>query len=399
MSLSPLLKKELLSMFREPAIILMIIVPLVIYPALGAGLGNVRTQMQKAASLQGVKVAIVPANPREEAIAELMVKAARARGLNVTLSHEDPLKLLESGYDLVIFIPCGFSYNITHGRNATLFVYVAGRPSRIMSLVTAASSAPALLARLAGITGASSRIHIYFKSYMFVHGRFISMEDISRLMLQIQVFLEGAFFLALIAASQAAMMMGYEREERMLEVLLSLPIPRRNIAIAKILSSIIVAGVATASILAGLYVMFTSAMGPGLRSALLAKTYTPIDAVLLAAAMGVTAFFTAAAAQLLGLFAETARGAQAATMVIVFPAIFVMFGGMFGLILNPVFIPVPYAALVFAAFSPLIDKSMVIASIVAEAVEALILVAILAKLLDSELALIGPRLLKRLRRR
>ncbi len=399
MSLPLLIKKEVLTLLREPAVIIMILVPLILYPALGVGISKVRTQVEEAARLKGVRIAVVPANPREEAVARLMVEAARSHGINVTLSHRDPLKLLESGYDVVIFVPCGFTYNITHGRNATLMVYVSGTPSRIMSLMTAASSAPLLLARLAGLGGAATKVHVAFRSYFFIHGRFYSVEDISRLVLQSQVLLEGAFFLAFIAASQSAVIMGYEREERTLEVLLSLPIPRRNIAVAKIVSSILVALLATISILVGLYAMFASSLGESAAKTLGFKLYTPLDAALLAAAMAVTAFFTAAAAQLLALFTESVRGAQAATMIIVFPAIFVMIGGMFGLILAPSFIPVPYAALAYAAYSPILDKSIVAASIGAEAVEAAIITAVLAKLLDTELAITGPRLLKRLKRR
>ncbi|AEM38553.1 ABC-2 type transporter [Pyrolobus fumarii 1A] len=395
MSLRLLLSKELRMLAREHMVVLSVILPLILYSSMGPVIGGIAEQARETWQLKGVVLAIVPGGPDEEKLAEMIADALRGRGVNASVVREEPLKLLEEGYTAVVAVPRGFVANITKGVNATLVVYVAGSPAQLVRLTSLTPAVSAFITKvLSGAEAQRPRINV--DQYVYVSGRLFTQDEIVRLTGTATMLTYLPFFVIFPAASIGAIMMGVEREERMLEVLLSLPVRRRDISLAKVISSLIIAFMTAASATIGLYNMLR---GMKTEATLALPGYTPEITVVYIAALLSSAIFTTTVIQVLSLFAETVRGAQATTVIVVFPMLGVVLASIAGLPLNPAMYAVPFMCIVYAAYAPLIGIMHATISTIIQALEALIVLALLVKLLNTEIAITGPAMLKKLRER
>jgi len=127
----------------------------------------------------------------------------------------------------------------------------------------------------------------------------------------------ASFFILFPAAGMGAALIGAEREERMLDILLSLPIRRRSIALAKAAAAVLAALLTAASAIGGLLVMMHS----GGMNITLTKYYGPSDLAIYSIALLSEALLVVMLAMIIGLFASTIRGAQSAATIAVIPAI------------------------------------------------------------------------------
>jgi len=386
-----LLSKELKSLLREPMVIAMIVLPLVMYSAMAPFYGAASKQAEAAAKLKGVKLAVAACHPRamEKAMLETIASSLRARGVNASYVEAcSPLRLLEHGYDVVVML------NSTAATKVSFTVYVKGSVSKLMKTLALPGSVIGQI-RVA----ASPAANVTSRAYIVLNGRLWSFEDLNNLYGVGITMGYATFFILFPAASLGAALIGAEREERTLDVLFSLPVSRRSIAVSKALAALSVSVLAAVSALAGLYNMFHS-MGVNLG---ITRYYAPGDLGVYVAAIAAEALFAVMLAMIVGLFASTMRGAQSASMIVVFPAIVPPMMLMVGLPLSLWVAVLPYTAAVYAGLSPILGTRMALAATAAQALEALAALLVLAKLLESEAAVTGPetvkRLLQRLRRR
>jgi len=392
-TLRPLVAKELRSLLREPMVIAMIVLPFVIYSSMAPFYGSMARQAAEAAKLKGVRVAFAACNPgpAEEAILRLV--ASRVPNATVVRAC-DPLSLVRRGYSVVVFM------NFTVGRPRAV-VYVKGSLSQLMKTV----SLPATLTGLVREAG-REKLNVAAEAYIVLNGRLWSYRDLNGVFNAAMTLSYAMFFVLFPAASLGAALVGSEREERTLEVLFTLPVPRRNIAAAKAAAALVAAVLAAASAIGGLYVMMrsmASAAGGGLQGLNLLHYYGAAGLALYAAAVAAEALMAVSLAMLIGLFASTMRGAQSAAVIAVIPALLPSLLVLAGLPQTPLMEAVPYTATLYAALSPLAGIGPAAASLAAQTLEALAALALLARLLESEVAITGPetvkQLLRRLRRR
>ncbi len=387
MSLRLLVKKELLLLLRERMVILSIILPFIIYSSMGAALGSVSQQVGKAYRLKGVTVAVVPGSPAEKPVAEALATLMKEHGVRVVVAEGDPRSLL-SRYQLVLYLPRGFAENLTAGKRAVLEVYVRGSLARLNVATVMPQGVAAFTSRLV------QRGSLAMRVYVALGGRVYPLRELSQMFMTGSMLSFMSFFVIFPAASLAAVLVGSEKEERMFDIMLSLPVRRGDIAVAKMVAALVVGLLSAASAAAGFYFMLYSATGGSQPVRLVG--YTPLHLGLYFVAVVLSALFAAAGALTLSLFAESVRGAQSLAMIVALPAFIVMFVAMMGVPLNPALYAVPYLCVVYAAMSPLAGVEPALYSIAAQLVETAAVAYIFARLLSGEAAVTAPARLKRL---
>ena len=385
-----LLSKELRLLLREGTVIVAILLPFVMYSALGGVFSSFTSEVTRAYKLTGYSIAVVPGAPSEEQAAKMLVALFRAQRANATLT-EGPLEKLIEKFTIVILVPRGFTENITRGLNATLLVYFRVSPSKLGVAAALPSGVAGALAR-----GFEAKSRLRVEAYAYIEGRMLRVEQLNRIIGAALGLTYASLFVILPVASFAALLIGSEKEERMLDVLLSLPIPRRDIALSKMFSALIVGALSALSSIAGFYVMMTAATGG--RGVNL-QVYSVGQMVVYFAALLAAALFAASSSLLLSLFTESVRGAQSTILISAFPAIALTFIAFTGIPLSPAFYAIPYMCIIYASFTPLAGIWPALVSLILQLIETAIVVYVFVKLLSSEAAVTAAASLKRLLRR
>lgn len=385
------LEKEIRVLMREPMVMAMIILPFIIYSSMAPFYGGIAEQAKEAAKLEGVKTAILVCDIDQATRSLLEVIVSRQK-TNMTidlLEGCNATSVLAEGYDVVAVIN-----GSVIKRGLSMALYVRGsieKLTKTMALPATASTVfTDLLAR-----GGEEEVNMTVKSYVFLNNRLYSFEELSSIFNSATTMIMGLFFILFPAASLGAVLIGAEREERMLDVLLSLPVKRRDIALAKATAALIVSLLAAASAIGGYMVMITgSGLGVPFRF-----YFTTLDIVLYAAALLSEALFVVMLAMLISIFTSTIRGAQAVAPIVAFPALIPFFMLMTGLPLSYKAASIPYMASIYCVLAPLIGRDYVVVAIAAQFIEAIIVAIIFIKVLESEIAVSGPETLKQIARR
>jgi len=105
MSLKLLLRKEFRALFREPIVVLMIIMPLLVYGGMSPFYKGAVEQAVKASKLKGVSIAVAGCGRLGYAVASVIAERLRASGVSKVVSVEtcNPVSLLER-YDVVLLV-------------------------------------------------------------------------------------------------------------------------------------------------------------------------------------------------------------------------------------------------------------------------------------------------------
>jgi len=390
-SLGMLLRKELYTLLREPMVRVMIILPFIIYASMSPFYGSAVKQVEEAAKLRGARLAILACSEGDLSVAKTIAAVLRAKGVNTSaLSGCNPLDAMKRGYNVVVVLGKNFVQNLLAGR-AHVEIYIKGSVSSLSKTLALPGAA---LSYVSQALSPSNKTRVVAREYLVVNNRVWSYEQLNNLYGTANFLTFAVFFIVFPAASLGATLIGAEREERTLEVLFSLPIRRRDIAVAKSVAALLAGLLTAVSAIAGIAI-FMSRVGAPLR----ASGYTWGDIGLYAAAIGVEALLAAVLALIVGLFSTTIRGAQAAASVTVFPALIPAFLLVTGLPVSYLFAAVPFTAALYAALSPLIGSGYTVAALVAQGAETLVALAVLTWLLETEVAVTGPETLKRLRKR
>jgi len=382
-----LLEKELKTLLREPMVIAMIILPLVIYSAMTPFYGATSEQIRKAAELRGAKLALAvcPESPAQTTMLNVIAAGLQASNVSVDVVETcNPVELLKTDrYDAIMML------NVADGKIA-VDVYVRGKLSQLAHTLALPGSISSRIARALSPSG-----NITSNAYILLNDRLWSINELSNVHGAGITLGYATFFILFPAASLGATLIGAEREERMLEVLFSLPVSRRRIALSKAIAALIVAILAAISAMAGLYQLFSS-VGVNLD---LTKYYTLTDMLVYVAALASEAFFVVILSMLVGMFASTVRGAQSAAPIVVIPAIVPTVMTMTGIPASKIFTLLPYTAVIYAGMSPLIGLDYAVTATIVQLAETLLVLVVLLKALESETAVIGPETLRRFRAR
>ncbi len=331
-----ILIKELKELIRDPKVLLgMIIVPLIMFPVLGA----VMSFSMESATQQAQKASIVVIDNDRGNYSAIFV-----RNLNMTVrvfivNETDPNKAVSDGllprYNTtqLIMIPKGFSANVTQHlhSNASVATYV-----KVYSVFSGAGLFEGIGSSL--VSGSVVNFNRYFapdivsaRPSTIIKGQIeegIDPNMLSTLMLSQAIAMPITIMILLTYSMQiAATSVAMEKEEKTLETLLTLPMDRFAILMGKLSGSIVVAGIGAITYMVGFnYYMgsFTSAipMGSGVDLVSLGLAPSPLGYLLLGVSLFVTLLSALALAVILSAFAEDVRGAQS-LVGYVYPFLFV----------------------------------------------------------------------------
>lgn len=248
--------KELKSIIRDPKIIIaMFVVPLIVIVILFVVVGyGIQQQITQAARESGIVAAIDLDN---STYSHRFISFLEWIGIDVKLMnrsfYSNISRALElAGTKILYIIPQGFGENISNFRTASIKIYVkiasltigeSGIIDLAMRLVERFSeNVTASIALERGIPAAFIRSAVAREPYIIIHNRIAENPyTISTLLSLSSFFIPLIVLMLIVMASQLIVTsIAIEKEEKMFETLLSLPISRMSIVGAKLFVSILI---------------------------------------------------------------------------------------------------------------------------------------------------------------
>ncbi len=329
--------KELKELIRDPKILLgMVVVPLVMFPVLGAVLGYASQTAIEEARQTTLLILNNDGGDWSTTLVDFLVASrVKATVINNTTPQEIVAEDLLSQHNSTQFIeiPEGFSANMTThlstNPNVTAAINIYGlfRGGGIFSDIGQTSTTLYLDAFNRYIAPDS----VYATQSTIIKGQIqkgIDPATLSGLMLMQSLALPLTIMIMLTYAMQiAATSVAMEKEEKTLETLLTLPVDRFAILMGKLSSTIIVAGIASITVMIGYNYMLGS-MTFGLSEVAsvnlvnLGLVPSTFGYFLLGISLFITLLSGLALAVIMSAFAEDVRGATA-LVGYVYPLIFI----------------------------------------------------------------------------
>ncbi len=352
-TLKLILIKELRSMIRDPKILIaMIIVPVVLTAIMyGAMIGFIGQTAREALTMKGVAAVYDEdhGNWSKYIIDEMNKIGVETISVN---SEEELLETIRNNRALLggIVIPKGFSENISSAKPAKIYVYTVVRSINVLAL-TRMSRLPTLINNIGrnltlrvvsekGVSeefvrkGVKSVGIAMFKDRM-VYGT--DMEALIGSLVMVSIFVPLiVLILSSFIAQLSATSIAVEKEEKMLETLLSLPLSRLQLIAGKILASVII-GFIGLILYGGLFAWYFTAVpsaasggesGVNILSALSNVIGGSVLSSMIASLVGVV-LFVLSLAILLALFVEDVRSAQIISGYVVLPLGIAIFLALF----------------------------------------------------------------------
>ena len=404
-----ILVKELKELMRDPKILVgMIVLPLIMFPVLGLVLGYAAETAQSEA----LRATLLVVDNDNGAWSNIFVNYMNSSGLNVAVVNNMlPQQVVDQGllaqYNSSTFavIPQGFSENLTRHAagesniTGTVNVYgVFNAGGGIFSGI-GGSTVGALVENF---NRAVAPDLVLTSQSSIIKGQIqegVDASVLSGLMLSQSIALPITIMIMLTYAMQiAATSVAMEKEEKTLETLLTVPVDRFAILMGKVSSTIIVAGVASVTVLIGYNFMLGS-----ISTGIMSSVGGSVDLVALGlvpsvagyALLGVSLFFTLlsalALAVVMSAFSENVRGAQALVGYI-YPLSFLPAMALIYLDLNSlpwalqaVFYAIPYSHPIIASKAVVTgDYLTVVLGIVYVAVFTVVIMYIASRLFATE---------------
>lgn len=331
-----ILLKELKELVRDPKILIgIIIVPVIIFPVIGAILGYA----QQTAIEEALDANLLILDNDGGNWSALLISYLDLNATITVLENVTPQQAVNQGlpaeYNCTQFIeiPYGFSNNMT--------VNLSGNPT-----ITAAVNAFDEFA-IGGIfssvdsAGITSRIYNFNRivapdalsitQSVIIEGEIqqnVNPAMLSAVLLTQSIALPITIMILLTYSMQiAATSVAMEKEEKTLETLLTLPVDRFAVLMGKLSSAAIVSGIGALTYMIGYSYMLSSMtigmnLEPGIDLAALGLVPSPLGYTLLGISLFVTLLAGLALAVIMSAFAEDVRGATA-LVGYVYPLIFI----------------------------------------------------------------------------
>ncbi|MEM3031621.1 MAG: ABC transporter permease [Nitrososphaerota archaeon] len=344
MGLTPLVQKEIKELMRERTIMVgVILLPLILFPLMGFTISAGITSASDR--LVGMDVLYIDMDQDRfsERLGQLLGEAGlRLRSGSMAGDMEETLS--RYGVRAAIVVPADFTEKIFSHEQAVVGVYMRiENPtpaslqyvSSIGSIVESSSrKLGEELARQAGVD-----IEYYSSPFsavnsLFYRGRVIEagVETVTQLYLAINFMLPlVVLMVAATAGSVAATSVGLEKEAKTLEMLLTLPISRLKILLAKLSGSVFIALLGTISFMAGFtFYLYSLTQRQTLIPIRQNNVFeliglTPASMILLGLTMGIALFITLGLGILAGVLAGDVRGGQQLAGLLQFPLFLIPF--------------------------------------------------------------------------
>lgn len=380
-TLKLILIKELKSMIRDPKILIaMILAPILITGILYGIVIGLSQQMAAELRKTGGTVILVDLDKGNwstrvrEIIEEEGYRVIEAGGV------DEAIDMLRKSDTLgVIVVPKGFSDNITSLKPARLETITAIRGLSMLALMktgkigyvvsSLSENITGIILEERGIPRNFTEGAVQSESMVLLKNNIIQAEDahaiIGGIMMTSIMIPIIILILAGLIAQLSATSIAVEKEEKMLETLLSLPLNRMHLIAGKILASAIV-GLIGLVLYGGLITWYFSSlagMGGGTASSTGVSTVLSsiMDAVggftitaLMVSMIGLV-LFVLGIAILLALFAEDVRSAQIVSSYITMPLVFMLFVVLFIDVSS-----MPQTTRLVLAFIPMVNTMLII---------------------------------------
>ncbi|MGQ9583695.1 MAG: ABC transporter permease [Thermoplasmatota archaeon] len=344
--------KELREMARDPRLLLsMVLVPLLIFPILGGALGSTREASER--TVEGATVGFFSLDATDgngtcAALLHLAIALSNLTVRNITAGDEAAALRcsLEAGDVALVAVPANLTERIAALEQAEVRVYGVLRDFSITESVVheRVLSATQLFGELIisdrlqraypNESALNLTLPLTVQSLSVVHGepREVAPTLVSAAIMGSSVSMPMALMILIIMAGQlAATSVAMEKEQKTLEVLLTLPVRRINILLGKLAGVILVSLLATLSYLFGFSVYFSSVgIGAGeVDLAALGLSPSPAGVALLAGTLLLSFVSALSLAVLLSVFTKDVRSAQSLMALIyipiMIPAVLLMF--------------------------------------------------------------------------
>ena len=332
-----ILIKELKELIRDPKILIgMIVLPIVIFPVFGLVLGYAVESAQEQAQRATLLVVNNDGGNWSQAFIDYLNSTGMKTAVinNLTAEQVVTQDLLEQNNSTqFIEIPDGFSVNMTEHTSgniairATINSYGVFQGGSIFSDIGSAT----ISTLITSFNRVIAPNVLYTTQSTIIKGEIqegVDPATLSGLLLSQSLALPITIMIMLTYAMQiAATSVAMEKEEKTLETLLTVPVDRFAILMGKLSSTIIVAGVASITVLIGYnYMLGSFTMGIPTETAIdlvnLGLVPSPVGYLLLGISLFITLLSALALAVIMSAFSEDVRGAQA-LVGYVYPLIFI----------------------------------------------------------------------------
>jgi ABC-2 type transport system permease protein len=345
-SFTSIVYKEIKELVRDPKILFgVVLLPLLLYPLMGQGLQISQQSVQTA--IQGAKFSVYSDDGGD--IAAILVQYITTNNTVTTIQAsglDDALvKFKDSGTVAMVYVPNGYSQNITDGLGGHVKIYgnlknlniaeasgteVAGSLVSIYNYYYSLAIIRQLM-DVTGQLGSASVVHdpVSISYASIIKGNVVEVapSQITSLIMSQSIMLPIMVMMMVIFAIQmAATSIALEKEQKTLETLMTLPVGRLTILSGKLTGSVVIAIAGSISYMIGFgyYTSSAFSFAPQLTSVDLTGVgigIQPVGYALLGLVMFVTLVSALALAISLAVFTDSVRSAQSLTGVLIVPLI------------------------------------------------------------------------------
>lgn len=337
-----LFTKELKNLLRDKKLIFgLVIVPLLIYPALGKGMG---IGIEKAQGETHVAIANFDSGGYGSLLIRTLnsspnvtITLVEAENVGAALERASSLK-----QNVLVVVPPGFSESIAANRSATVYIYgifssmgtgmkESVSEGRINAIIQALSRGIAeIKVKKLGFTEPSALLNpIQARSLSYIRGRLVNVSPsmVSAILASQSVTLPIVVFLMVTLTAQiAAGVIASEKENKTLETLLTLPVKRTTIVASKIGGTAVMGIIAALTYTFGMRSYIGSSFGASKVSlGDLGIRVTPQGILLFGVAVFLTVAFALSLAMLLAIFSEDVQSANTVVSSVILPLAFPSF--------------------------------------------------------------------------
>jgi len=367
-----LAKKELKNFFRDKKLLFgLVVVPLVLLPVLGHAF---TMGIEQAKGTTHVAVANFDNGKYGRLLISVLRNSPNVSVVVVNASNVEEAisEALRLNQNVLVVIPPDFSKRLESNETATVELYgifttistgmkesvSAGRISAILNVLS--EGIAEIKVKNLGAKNPNAVLHpIVLKSESVINGRVVDVSPAivsSIIVSQAMTIPLVVFMMVMVTSQMAAGAIASEKENKTLETLLTLPVPRTYIVASKIFGTAVMGLVAAVAYMIGMkYYMASFNTGTtGVSLQQLGLTVTPLGGLLFALAVFLTIIIALSLAMIVAVFAEDVQSAttlvSAVIMPLAFPAFLLMYTDINAL--SPV---ARYALLAIPFTHPIID--------------------------------------------
>ncbi|MCR6623859.1 MAG: ABC transporter permease [archaeon YNP-LCB-024-027] len=347
-----ILKKEVKEMLRDPKILIgMIIAPVLLMGVMSGVMNFVMSSAKEAVLNPNVIIVDYDNSLLSNIVTSSLTSSSGGRVMvigNLSVSKAIDLALSKD-FSTVMVIPRGFGYNVSIGRRAIVELYTVMKSLSISE--SGASSMPSSIIEFLNSEIVRERIRevapnidpeVFLKpisrvEYSVVKGRVINVSPqiVFSVVMSQSIFIPIIIMIIFITAMQfASTSIALEKEYKTLETLLTLPVSRFTILLAKLMSSVMLAVLGSVSFMFAYTYYYTSVTSFGLPTINLSLSdiglaMTPIGLLLTGLTLFLSMVSSLVLALLIAVFAEDVRSAQTLVGYLYFLMIVPMMVSMF----------------------------------------------------------------------